>query len=191
VSAELRSATDPRHLLGDVDVPPVFDLVATPTERAQVLPTIVGRVGVDMVPVQALRLATPLAARRLRVQPVGLGATAARRPRPLRRPRRLGNASLRLTDRITDALRATGAGDGVPLALGSAGHAERGVARDRRAAVGAAAGPLARLAPRGDTSRPVASPSELGNCLCLLASATPGRLHAEKSTEIPSKGPCA
>ncbi len=147
-STELRLPAHARHLRRHEVVSPILDLVAPAAQRTQVIPPVVGRVIVDVVPVEPLALAAQLADVRLGIEPVRLTATAARSVRLLERARPVWHSTLRCAHRVAHMLRASGPVDGVPLALRPALEAVCRVPRDRRSAVCASVRPLAILAPR-------------------------------------------
>lgn len=121
--SELRLPPNAGHLRGNEVVATILDLVTPAAQCAQVLTPIVGRNVVDVVPVEALALAAPLAGVRLGVEPVRLAASTARSVRLLGRSRAIGHAKVGGAHCVTDMLRPGGAVDGVPLAFRPARNA--------------------------------------------------------------------
>ena len=187
--SELRLPPNAGHLRGNEVVATILDLVTPAAQCAQVLTPIVGRNVVDVVPVEALALAAPLAGVRLGVEPVRLAASTARSVRLLGRSRAIGHAKVGGAHCVTDMLRPGGAVDGVPLAFRPARNAVGRVPRDRRSTVRAHARPLALLAPRLDALRPITAPRVRAQRLVLSALAARLGVHASSLRECHTSDP--
>jgi hypothetical protein len=154
---KLSLSSHPGHGRRQEPVAAVDNLVASTAKRLEGLTAVIGRVIVDVMPVERLHLAASFASFGLDVEAVRLPASSMRVLGLLPGARLLGYSKMSPADRFLHMVRPSSASDRVAVSLRFAVHAVSRVARDRFTAVGARLAAIAVLASRSDAPRPIAA----------------------------------